>query len=119
MKNTIKKKPKKLIVTRENFGELLIESMKQARDHAQGKITLTEERMELPDEPPIYSKLQIKHIREKLLKVSQPVFAVILGCSASAIKSWERGENTPNGLARRLLQVIEKNPVNFLKSISQ
>lgn len=117
MKNRNKKTRRKLVVTRENFGDLLIESMTQARDHSRGKISLDEERLELPDEPPVYSKLQIKHIREKLLKVSQPVFAALLGCSASAIKSWERGENTPNGLARRLLQLIERNPAHFLKSI--
>lgn len=110
-------KNKKLKITKENFGEMLLDSARDARDFSEGKITLLTEQLELPDEPPVYSKFQIKRIREKILKVSQPVFASMLGCSPSSIKSWERGENTPNGLARRLLQLIESNPASFLKSI--
>lgn len=110
-------KNKRLKVTKGNFGELLLSSLKEAKSFSDGKITLLTEQLELPDEPPVYSKFEIKRIREKLLKVSQPVFATMLGCSPSSIKSWERGENAPNGLARRLLQLIESNPGHFLKSI--
>lgn len=112
------KKRKKIEVTSENFGDLLLASAQEALDHSRGKVTLKSETLELPDEPPMFSKRRIKEIREKLLDVSQPVFATILACSPSAVKSWERGENTPSGSTRRLLQVIENDPSHFLKSIS-
>lgn len=111
-------KKSKIIITRENFGDLLLASAKDALDHAHGKITLKSETLELPEEPPVFSKSRIKKIREQILEVSQPVFATILACSPSAVKSWERGENKPNGATRRLLQLIEKDPAYFLESLS-
>ena len=101
----------------DNIGDLLLESVGQALEHAEGKITLKTETLSLPPRPPQYNKVKIKKIREKLLEVSQPVFAAILGVSPSAVKSWERGENIPNGAIRRLLQVIEQDPAYFLESI--
>lgn len=112
------KKRKKIEITDDNFGDLLLASAQDALDHARGKVTLKTETLELPDEPPKYSKSKIKRIREQLLEVSQPVFASFLACSPSSVKSWERGENSPNGATRRLLQMIEKDPIYFLKSIS-
>ncbi len=112
------KKRKKNEVTSDNFSELLLASAEEALDHASGKVTLKSESLELPDGPPKYSKTKIKKIRESLLEVSQPVFASILACSPSAVKAWERGENSPNGATRRLLQLIERDPKYFLKSIS-
>ncbi len=41
--------------------------------------------------------------------ISQPVFAMLLNVSPSAVKKWETGENEPSGAALRLLQVIDKN----------
>ena len=110
---------KKIKSTNDNMGDLLLESMGQALGHARGKITLKSERVELPEEPPEYSKSRIKKIREKILKVSQPVFATILGCTPSAVKSWEQGDNRPNGPARRLMELIEKDPAHFLNLISK
>ena len=112
------KKRKKIKITNQNFGELLLTSAQEALDHSSGKITLKSEMLELPDEPPMFSKKRIKEIREKLLDVSQPVFATILACSPSTVKSWERGTNTPSGSTRRLLQIIERDPGHFIKSIS-
>jgi DNA-binding transcriptional regulator YiaG len=109
---------KKTELNKENFGSLLLESMQQALDHAQGKVTLNSEALSLPPVPPKFSKTKIKRIRERILDVSQPVFAAILGVSPSAVKSWERGQNSPNGAIRRLLQVIETDPEHFLSSIS-
>lgn len=111
------KKNEKLEVTSENFASLLLESTKEAAEHAKGKLTLKSEKLELPEEPPIYTRHRIKLIRKKL-DVSQPVFASILACSASTVKAWERGENTPNGATRRLLQIIENDPERFLEAIS-
>lgn len=92
-----------------NFFDLLTKSVEEGVDHAKGKITLKTESMVLPDAPPSFSKKLIKKIREDI-GVSQPVLASILGCTPSAVKSWERGDNHPNGPARRLLQLLQNRP---------
>lgn len=112
-------KRKRIEITKGNFGDLLLTSVEQAYNHARGKLTLSSETLELPKSPPNFSKTRIKKIREQILEVSQPVFAAILACSPSTVKSWERGENTPNGATRRLLQLIEQDPRHFLQSISK
>jgi DNA-binding transcriptional regulator YiaG len=110
---------KKIQLNKENFGSLLIDSMQEALDHAKGKISLDSVSLSLPADPPKYSKTKIKKIRVGLLEVSQPIFATILGVSPSAVKSWEQGNNSPNGAIRRLLQVIENDPASFLQAISK
>lgn len=109
---------KKVEITKDNFGDLLIKSAKQALDHAQGKITLKSEALELPSAPPKYSKTKIKKIREERLKVSQPIFAKIFDVSIKTVQAWEIGGSSPKGPARRILQSLEKNPEEFLKLIA-
>lgn len=109
---------KKNKINKKNFGSLLNESLDEALLHAEGKMTLKSEHLEIPQEPPLYTKARIKKIRENILKVSQPVFAMLLACSTSCVRSWERGDNKPDGTARRLLQMIENDPKHFLKLIS-
>jgi len=104
-------------VTDSNFFELLSQSMDEAIEHSKEQLNLNSELLELPDDPPSFSKTRIKKIRKKLLNVSQPVFASILGCAPSSIKSWERGKNRPSGAAKRLLQIIEEDPGYFIKLI--
>ncbi len=107
-----------LKVTESNFSKLLIDSVKEAKDHAQGLITLNSESLTLPDEPPKYSKTKIKKIR-KLLNVSQAVFAKILNVSVQTVRAWEQGDNVPKGTTTRLLQIIEKDPRYFLETINE
>ena len=56
-----------------------------------------------------YTPLDIKAIRGKLNK-SQREFALIIGVSTSTLQNWEQGRRTPQGPARALLKVAEKNP---------
>ena len=92
-------KNKKSKVTSQNIEDLLLESMDQDLLHSQGKVTLKKSTCQIPGEPPEYSKNKIKNIRERLLEVSQPVFASILGCTPSAVKYWERGQNKPRNIS--------------------
>ena len=104
-------------VKNDNFFDLLNESVKEGVQHAQGKITLKMEKLILPSRPPEFSKKRIRKIRDDL-GVSQPIFGMLLGCTASAVKAWEQGDNHPNGSARRLLQLIEKDPQFFKENFS-
>ena len=90
--------------------------MGEAVSHAQGKITLNSETLEIPGDPPEFTRSEIKAIREKL-NMSQPVFASVLGCSPDSVKSWEsRGGNRPNRTSRRLIQVLQYNPMAIFEA---
>jgi len=55
----------------------------------------------------------IRQLRERL-QVSQPVFAKYLNTTASTIAQWEQGKKKPNGVAQRLLNVIEDKGLEVL-----
>jgi putative transcriptional regulator len=42
--------------------------------------------------------------------LSQPVFASRIGVPVSTLRNWEQGHRTPQGPARVLLALLEKNP---------
>ncbi len=96
-------------VTKENFEKLLLKSAKQAVEYTRSERPLAEKLVALIEEPPQYSKGEIKKIRADL-GLSQPAFAKIFGESASAIRHWEQGNRNASKSARRLLDLIEKDP---------
>jgi DNA-binding transcriptional regulator YiaG len=65
----------------------------------------------VPD-PSIYNPADVRTTR-KLVGVSQPVFAMMLGVSAALVRSWECGQRVPAPIARRLLDTIRSNPSNW------
>jgi putative transcriptional regulator len=55
---------------------------------------------------PNYSGPEVKRIRAAT-RMSQPVFARLLGVEKSAVAQWERGAKRPSGPASRLLEVLD------------
>lgn len=55
---------------------------------------------------PEYGGAEIRSIRAAT-RMSQPVFAWLLGVDKSAIAQWERGAKRPSGTAARLLEVLD------------
>jgi putative transcriptional regulator len=55
---------------------------------------------------PDYSSAEVKRIRAAT-RMSQPVFARLLGVDKSAVAQWERGAKRPSGPALRLLEVLD------------
>ena len=53
--------------------------------------------------------ISIKGIRKKLHQ-SQSEFAFMIGVSPSTLRNWEQGTREPEGAARALLTVAQKNP---------
>ena len=101
-------------VTTENFGEMLIQSAREAVAIARGKakparITRLTARDVEAAEPPEYGADDVRRIREGL-GLSQDVFAQVLGSGIRGVQSWEQGKRKPDGPARRLLQVAERTP---------
>lgn len=58
-----------------------------------------------------YTSKDIKKIRNST-KLSQKMFAQVIGVSNKTIEAWESGRNHPDGAATRLLSLIE-NDSNF------
>ncbi len=108
---------KKEIVTKENFEELFLKSASQATEYTRNEQDFTTRFASLIEEPPEYSKNKIKKIREKL-GVSQAIFAKIFGESLSAVQHWEQGLRNMSKSARRLLNIIEKDPETVLDLIT-
>lgn len=107
------KKTRKTKATETKLGRGLIKGLKEAIAFEQGQINLRTKSFEIPDVPPAFTKTQVKEVRERLLNVSQPVFALMLGVSDGAVKAWEQGANEPSGSAARLIQIAKKDPELF------
>ena len=101
------------------LGQELIEGLKEAISYERGEITLRSSELEIPGEPPAWSKEKIARLRVKKLKVSQPILAAYLGVSPGALKAWEQGLKKPTGSARRLLELLDKRPEDVMSMISE
>ncbi|MBN3562980.1 NadS family protein [Aliamphritea spongicola] len=65
----------------------------------------------VPDDAAVhrYETLDVQAIREIAGK-SRKEFAVIIGASYEAVKSWETGRRNPTGPTKKLLTLIKENP---------
>jgi putative transcriptional regulator len=91
----------------------LIGSMREALEHARGKLTL--KTTKVPRRTHAMSPAAIARIRRKL-KASTPVFAAYLNVTPDTVRSWEKNRRQPSGAALRLLQIAEKRPEILLAS---
>ena len=92
--------------------ESLVEALNQAIEYEKGNKTVGRLRVAtIPDIEPItdYSKEKIKEIRQKT-NLPQKYFAQLVGVSSRAVEAWETGTRKPTGSAKRLFQLIEKDP---------
>ena len=86
----------------------LMESTRQAVEHAQGK--RNDLRTTLLPKPPTPMKAgDIVALRQRL-ECSQAVFANVLNISVKTVQSWEQGVGQPSGAALKLLAIAKKNP---------
>ncbi len=60
--------------------------------------------------PPCYTGAQVARIRSKKLHQTQTAFALSLGVSRSAVRSWEQKQRRPSGAVCRLIQLAEAKP---------
>src|SRR5258706_11487733 len=97
----------------ETFGESAIDSLEEFLDAADRGEVITVRRVKLDLEPRLYPPAEIKWTRERL-RVSQAVFAQLMGVSPKTVEAWESGKNPPPGPVCRLLEEINLNPKGFL-----
>jgi putative transcriptional regulator len=85
----------------------IMNGLREIEAHKKGKITL--KTTVLMVEPTLqYDAKAVKRLRHNL-KLSQRVFAKLCGVSDKTVEAWESGRNVPNGSARRLFELIEKD----------
>jgi putative transcriptional regulator len=62
------------------------------------------------------ANVDITQLREKL-GLSQDRFASLFGLSARTVRNWEQGVRHPEGPARVLLQVIDREPDAVMRAL--
>ena len=63
-----------------------------------------------------YRPVDIKRIRSRL-NVSQAQFALMIGVSKATLQNWEQGRREPEGPAKALLRVVDKQPKAVLEAL--
>jgi putative transcriptional regulator len=85
------------------LGKRLIKAAKSAQVIARGEADPKTYKVHVP------SHLDVRAIRTKL-KMSQNAFAARFGILPSTLRDWEQNRRHPDGAARVLLMVIDKEP---------
>ena len=91
----------------EDFDKLC-ESVKQAGEIRRG--------LRKPARVFHHSAPDVKAIRERL-GLSQSRFAAMIGVSALTLQNWEQGRREPDGPAKALLRVVERQPDAVLHAL--
>jgi putative transcriptional regulator len=87
--------------------ESIMNGLREIEAHKKGKVKLRT--TVLMVEPTLeYDAKAVKRIRQRL-KLPQRAFAKLCGVSNKTVEAWESGRNVPNGSARRLFELIEKD----------
>ena len=89
-------------------GESILQGMKQALDYSKNLHNPSEYRTHVPE------KLDVKKIRKKL-HMSQFEFAARYGLQLDSIRNWEQERRRPEGAARILLYLIDRDPETIEK----
>lgn len=71
------------------------------------KDTLTRHTL-IVDELQDFTPQEIRSIRISA-KMTQSLFAMVIGVSIKTVEAWEGGRNKPDGAARRLIGLLKKN----------
>jgi putative transcriptional regulator len=105
-------------MTEQTYFESIMEGLRQAVDFENGDTSKARIRVvKVPDIEPLaeYPKEKIREIRQKI-NLPQKYFAELVGVTQRAVEAWEAGTRKPTGAAKRLFQLIEKDP-NVIKTI--
>lgn len=108
---------------RTEVGRLIERGLKEAIAYERGELTgvrvtrlpITAREAQVTP-PPEYSAERIRHVRSAM-GLSQPVFARALNVSDSTVRAWEQGKRSPDGPSLRLLELAEREPESFLRTV--
>lgn len=91
-----------------NLFDELKEGFESLNKERQGKLTLREHSVEIPERPHITSK-ELIELRESL-HLSQAVFANCLRINKRTLENWEQGRSQPNAQAAVLIKLVAQYP---------
>jgi DNA-binding transcriptional regulator YiaG len=69
-------------------------------------------------DPRAYKSEEIKRVRDKL-RISQTLFAQLLGVDPKTVRSWEQGSRKPSRMACRFIEEIEAAPKHWRGRLDQ
>ena len=92
------------------LGKRLIASAKQARAIAQGKADPATYRVHVP------ARVDVASIRRRA-GLSQNAFAAKFGIAPATLKDWEQHRREPEGPARALLLIIDREPEAVMRAL--
>ncbi|MCX5973655.1 MAG: helix-turn-helix domain-containing protein [Coprothermobacterota bacterium] len=87
-----------------DIGQKILEGIRDVMVHKTGKKTLRIHTLKTPAPPWV--------VRANL-KLSQSVFASLMGVSLRTVQDWEQGRRKPSGPAVALLRIAEQKPEVF------
>ena len=86
------------------IGGKIIDGLRDALKYAEGETTRNKEHRVL-----IPERVDVRDVRQRL-NMTQKEFAQFFGFSVYSIRNWEQGKRQPEGPARVLLTVIDREP---------
>jgi len=108
-----KKGPEKGLELKTSIAEQIIEGLREFTEALENEEVVSERftcrKFELDIKPQSFDPEKVKETR-KLLRASQTVFALFLGVSVRAVRSWEQGRQEPSPIACRFMDEIQRNP---------
>jgi putative transcriptional regulator len=69
-----------------------------------------------PSRPSIPDRIDVAAIRRRT-GLSQPTFAARIGVPVATLRNWEQGHRSPQGPARVLLALLDRNPRIVLETL--
>ena len=86
----------------------LVKSVKQMGSIMRGE--------ELPHRRGVLSTIDVKALRERI-GLTQAEFSTMIGVSIKTLQNWEQGRREPEGPAKALLRVVEKEPQAVMSAL--
>ena len=86
----------------------LVKSVKQMGSIMKGE--------DVPHRITDFGKIDVKALREKT-GLTQAEFSTMIGVSIKTLQNWEQGRREPEGPAKALLRVVEKEPRAVLNAL--
>ena len=86
----------------------LVESVKQMGSIMQGE--------NIPHRRTVLGAVDVKGLRERL-GLTQNQFSRMIGVSIKTLQNWEQGRREPEGPAKALLRVVEKEPQAVMSAL--
>lgn len=94
------------------LGDRIIEGMEQAVAYAKGEAEEDDYRITDVEVEPA----DVKAVRDRL-DMTQEEFAAFLEISVHTLRKWEQGTRRPEGPARTLLRIVEREPEAALRAL--